>query len=446
MAIFSYLTSQSKSQNTWDISLDRSFYERQLNEHEYFTSDFLDRIINLKSKCRAIIDKQDFPQIDARKAFFVKVENSLQWFYFSNMLQIVSNHSGNILKTIDRESISEHEFNHLLEITTVNDSGDYLRRLKLHLVFDIWICFESSLSPIFENYLSEESKVKTLKSHYERLNKFSKDIFEPLNFSISNLTDSIDFQNYKSEIYQINEKLDKLKTSIKGSLIPQYTGVISKCDRILSKIESEYFELRKSAYNLDESDQSSKKNKKKVINPDKRLLELFNAIRNSTHYNMVSVRKIDYETRIGRFKSNANEVVCFLTEDFILNMINELIDIFDTIARCTLDFRNIIWETAAHSGHVNAINQGFERLNDDSLSKDILFLSLIRLSHGVSVNDVFNYLSQSTPTTISKQRIRYKLEKLAKLGILFRSMPRRRPVLYFHMTFISILKNYNTRS
>lgn len=352
--VFSYCTSRvsifSISQNQPYLSFQSS-YHRAL-EKFYFTTDFLDDILELRNEAKELSYKHNFNSLDARRAFFHKTAQALEWLYLNIAFQLFVFRVSPDTVPDFQELFDESEIKHIENLYWLDKRvhpenkrfvDSYLKRIKIHIVFDVWSCFESSLQSIYESIVPEVEKMKLKTKRFSVFDKKLSNLKSEIELFLQN-----EFKNtalFLDEQHLISKRLVSLSNFAEKELSDVYMPVDKKWSAIYKIIKEKYFYSSRFRHGLG-SEEFSETKAKALIESDKSFLRMLNDIRNTTHFNGVSLKDKCHVTRIGTFYLKSHEAVNFVSEEFVLKAIRELIQIYYSIVYSIVDFEPIIYESA----------------------------------------------------------------------------------------------------
>lgn len=317
----------------------------------YFTTDYLNNLISLKEEIDSYAACYNLPVFDARKAFFIKVSDSIIWMYLSTAFQLVA-------FRVNQENLPNlHDLFHESELIHLNnlylldkDRSDvnkifvknYLIKLKMHMIFDVWVCFESSLQAIFETFISDSERNEIKNEKFDVFLKKLGAAKSELNQSIIQIakdkTSILDEENI------FFESLNVVVNYVKRELASDYIPLEKKWNALFKKINERYFVATRSRHAL--SDQIyNKKIANQIIETDRKFLRFFNDMRNTTHNNGVPLKSKTYNTRIGIYHMKEGIPLDFVSEEFVIKSIRELAQIYFGIVNCLNDYKPTIYES-----------------------------------------------------------------------------------------------------
>lgn len=353
-SVISYCTSRgsifSISQNQPYLSFQSS-YHRAL-EKFYFTTDFLDDILELRNEAKDLSYKHAFNSLDARRAFFHKTAQALEWLYLNIAFQL-------FVFRVSPDTVPDfHELFDASEITHIENLywldkrihpenkrfvDSYLKRIKIHIIFDVWSCFESSLQSIYESIVPEVEKKKLKTKRFSEFDKKLKNLKYEIELFLQK--EAKNPMVVLDERHLISKRLDSLSNFAEKELSDVYMSVDKKWSAIYKIIKEKYFYCSRNRHGLG-SEGFSEAKAKALIESDKSFLRLLNDVRNTTHFNGVSLKDKCHVTRIGTFYLKSNEPVNFVSEEFVLKAIRELVQIYYSIVYSIVDFEPVIYESA----------------------------------------------------------------------------------------------------
>ncbi len=239
------------------------------------------------------------------KAYDIGIQNEKSFglgdvrvHFFGKMLSVIDFYRacfelGTKMEVENREGIATCDSASLSGFVTVN---------KAAYILGCWSCFESSLDLLYKAISSEDDRERIELKDYNKIRT-------ALN---------------KCEIN--SELLEKLKKIVRIKHVP----ITDKYNLLYERLSDTYKGVR---------------DRKK----DKLFLGFFGASRNAVHNNFHSGSDLVFNTRIGEFKFERNKPIDFFTEDLLIQVANELIDIFHQIVLSL--------------PHVERINDIYLRLN-----------------------------------------------------------------------------------
>lgn len=253
---------------------------------------YLSRILELIDFLGTYESKSGYSEKDVRRTFFAKAASAVRVYYLAHDYEFI------VAKLRLHGSYSRDEIPHIENLGWImpEESNtkylfNYHSILKLNLINGSWVSFESSLDEIFKAVIPVEIREKMELRYYHQVVKLLRG-------------------------FEINEELDgKLRKRLRNRHIP---------------INNKWNAIFKLGY-LDHRD----------VNQDRDFLEFFNSCRNCMHNNSISFKNAHFKTKYGDFPFHEGEAIGFITPDLILQMIQELAEIYWTFCN-SIDYEGVI--------------------------------------------------------------------------------------------------------
>lgn len=419
-----------------------SYSQFPLNSLLGSTLDFLRVTLELSEKTKAYSSNiYNFSEHDARKAFFVKVSDALNWFYLSYAFPIfahwLENHD--LIPTPYR-LLTSQQYAHLENFKHLTGpllAPRLISRLKLHLIFDVWVCFESSLEPIFNAYLNDDEKNSPKMTRYNKTKTLLNNFIETINVDLRlnssityDLIPKIEKSGTIDDSGKVTQALKKLVSNLEDNLIPEYLHLGGKWDSLFKRIGPQYSLIARARHNL-AGITLTPAQEKKIINLDKEFLKMMNAVRNSTHYNAVPLKDAKFVTRLGTFSLSAGVPLNFIYEPFLIKAVDELVEIFYTIVCCIHHFNeSVIWEPSSNQELKALVERDMGRLKNRPSVLQVFKLFLA--THPIT-QEYAMYLSRK-----NRRSIRNSLQYLIQEKIITEITGRKRNKVYVYPEYLKI--------
>jgi hypothetical protein len=265
----------------------------------------LEKIWNLKVKCKNLSIDSNFDKVDVRNLFFNQISNSLNDYYVGSINPFLINRleQAFIDGVIQKYFPNERE-NHLISNLGFLNDFNYLKiwhdKQKLNLIFSLWIVFEDNIDLLYSSLISEK-EIET-----ENNRNFNK---------IKNI---------------IERHLDDfIIEEVKSKLEINYIGINNKFNLLLNHALFS----------------SSKLKKKEMRN----FLEFYNSLRNTFHSNSRSLKNKKFVLPYGSFSFKKNEPIDFFTLEILVKTTENLINVFETI-RTSLKYPKIVLNPISQLG------------------------------------------------------------------------------------------------
>lgn len=231
----------------------------------------------------------NYMKVDVRNSFYDKICGAINVY----CIALSSSITGTVIEKAEFKNKCEpqyHEFFDILTQVTVvkEDFPNYLANIRQSLIISSWVAFESSITEIFK-FLADDATV----GDYE-MKKFSK-VKQRL----------IKKHNLAPEDLEQDNQLKKL-------LKEQHISIPDKVNFILNIFKDNY---------PSERDMES----------DKKFLDFFGFVRNTTHANSISFKERKFSTSIGEFSVGKDEAITDLNEEKLVALIKELGAVYTVI-------------------------------------------------------------------------------------------------------------------
>ncbi len=241
--------------------------------------EYLSEILKLITLIKTYESNSKYSEKDVRRTFFAKMANALRVYYLGHDFEFM------VFNLRAQGNYSPEEVPHIENlgwILPVESNAPFLDTyhsiLKLHLLNDCWVCFESSLDEIFNAIASPDSREKI------QLRKYHE---------IAKLLDK----------FEIDDELDK---RLRKQLFDKYIPVNNKWNAV--------FKLN---YPGDRD-----------LKQDRVFLEFIGSCRNCMHNNSISFKTVHFETRFGAFVFYEGIAIGFIDGNLTVKMVCELVEIY----------------------------------------------------------------------------------------------------------------------
>lgn len=254
--------------------------------------DSLTEILKLITRINAYKSNSKYSEQDVRITFFAKITNALRVYYLGHDFEFI------VSKLQPHGIYSADEVPHIENLGWILPTesnaiffNTYHSILKLNLLNDSWVCFESSLDEIFKAITSpNDREAIQLRKYHE----------------IANLLDK----------FEIDEELDK---RLRKKLLDKYIPANNKWNAV--------FKLKYPNY--------------RDFKQDRIFLEFFGSCRNCMHNNSISFKTARFETRFGEFDFVEGRAIGFIDGNLSINMVGELVEIYRAMCSA-IDFEGEI--------------------------------------------------------------------------------------------------------
>ena len=248
----------------------------------------LDETIQLVNNLNAMARDFGFEEPDVRATFFGKIRNAVRVYYLALDVRVAALAFALGGITNSPPKVLESHVLNLYWLLPGPTQGDvffstYLAGLRLNLINDAWIAFESSLDEIYKAVIPGNERERAEYRAYHSIEKL-------LNKCLCG-----------------ENEYERIKKKLRNKHIP----ITDKQNAIL---------------HLDYPENRSQ-------NEDRQFLEFFASCRNTMHNNSISFKDATFTTPIGKFQFVRGEPVDFATPAVILSMVKELAKVFEALSR-----------------------------------------------------------------------------------------------------------------